>query len=966
MYKKFWKFRGKSIVLKEWFCEIFSKAYILNLDKKFDLPKVESLVKDVDSAMPKSEYGRIALVVLMLVNGKQYDAYKSTCDILRVNKRNRLVKMLRAICCIELGRFCEAEKAMEAFVDDPDINTAVSAKRIMLIAKSSQLDKTKCLEGIKMYDDLDSWCTGEKEDIGMFHAYMYLEMYEKAEYYLEMLANSPVHSSLHVKLLVNTGKRDEAVNVMVHKKNNRLCKIQLSAYYLSIKEYQSSLRSLLELTTADSNNHEVFLHLGDFYTFSGKSFESAKRCYIKAFELNPECSIAGKNLSRTYIDLKEWYPNSVFLQSLIDQSADFAHDLHWPWMHLGIHYAAMGHWDIAIRNYCTYLRLCPLDSDGWEAIAEAYYQRGSYTTAMRWYKKALHLNPLNTFCIVQIGSIQCLLGYYRDALATFATVEDKTYLPAIRGLGEVKICVANEMLSKNLFGLCRDNAQEAIDLVSPAILQHTKLTCLKKILCDAIKVISKLPPKFNWLKYSSGEEASLKLYKGNDILKLAISSIASIEQVPFEDDCYFNHELAAAHLSLYDHSGIIANLKSSFESIIKCLEINKTRWQHWNLFGVICMAKDIDKRHYAQHAFVKGLQLDPGNAMIWSNLGVLYLIAGMRDMADKAFTRAQETDPSYMQGWIGKALNAEPVGHNVAMDLFRHSGQLGFNESSFGYTHWLASTKNKPNGDGSSTSKMLAVAGSADLMEWYDESKAKTSSSSSSSSPSCSSSPSSSSSPPSSSSSSSRRIKKSKRSKKSRQNVQGLMSEKIECISDTLKVFREALNCVTTSGRNEVLYNLGKIHSNKGITWVNNADEAFLYPMAMNHYECGEYQKAYDIYRKIFLSTKDKTKKLNVLIAMAKVAFKSNDYEKAQEILVQCCQESDDTFTVNAVLALSASYLLQCDMDKAQTPTWEQTDNWDQITPCKQTRMHSDSSEDAIQAMLDINSQYSNTLHKES
>ena len=46
--------------------------------------------------------------------------------------------------------------------------------------------------------------------------------------------------------------------------------------------------------------------------------------------------------------------------------------------------------------------------------------------------------------------------------------------------------------------------------------------------------------------------------------------------------------------------------------------------------------------------------------------------------AHEAFKVAQSLDPAYVASWIGQALIAETVGHSDAMDLFRHTTELGF------------------------------------------------------------------------------------------------------------------------------------------------------------------------------------------------------------------------------------------------------------------------------------------------
>lgn len=46
-------------------------------------------------------------------------------------------------------------------------------------------------------------------------------------------------------------------------------------------------------------------------------------------------------------------------------------------------------------------------------------------------------------------------------------------------------------------------------------------------------------------------------------------------------------------------------------------------------------------------------------------------------MANLAFNSAQCTDTSYPQAWIGQATIAEKVANEEAMDLYRHSNELG-------------------------------------------------------------------------------------------------------------------------------------------------------------------------------------------------------------------------------------------------------------------------------------------------
>ena len=63
----------------------------------------------------------------------------------------------------------------------------------------------------------------------------------------------------------------------------------------------------------------------------------------------------------------------------------------------------------------------------------------------------------------------------------------------------------------------------------------------------------------------------------------------------------------------------------------------------------------------------------------WTNLASLYLKNNNIQLAHEAFKIAQSLEPSYIPCWIGQAVIAETVGHEDAMDLFRHTtGELCF------------------------------------------------------------------------------------------------------------------------------------------------------------------------------------------------------------------------------------------------------------------------------------------------
>lgn len=50
-------------------------------------------------------------------------------------------------------------------------------------------------------------------------------------------------------------------------------------------------------------------------------------------------------------------------------------------------------------------------------------------------------------------------------------------------------------------------------------------------------------------------------------------------------------------------------------------------------------------------------------------------------LAHEALMSAQSADPDHVEAWVGQAMVAESIASPEAMDLFRHSSQLGYNVS---------------------------------------------------------------------------------------------------------------------------------------------------------------------------------------------------------------------------------------------------------------------------------------------
>lgn len=102
-----------------------------------------------------------------------------------------------------------------------------------------------------------------------------------------------------------------------------------------------------------------------------------------------------------------------------------------------------------------------------------------------------------------------------------------------------------------------------------------------------------------------------------------------------------------------------------------------------------------------------------------------FYFIGDQYRANKSFSWAQKIDPGYINSWIGQAFIAETSEPKEALDLFRHSTQLGYHhEAAIGYTHWVIKTimdqkaKKEPLYS-YVIEKMHAVTKASDEIQWF-------------------------------------------------------------------------------------------------------------------------------------------------------------------------------------------------------------------------------------------------------
>jgi Tfp pilus assembly protein PilF len=179
-----------------------------------------------------------------------------------------------------------------------------------------------------------------------------------------------------------------------------------------------------ELAKATRTIGEAYMNQGDL--------TAALRELLKAQRLNPDDPIVHNDLGLCYL-LKKRLPEAVtHFKKAIDLNPGYAPARN----NLGTAYLEMEKWDAAIGVFkeITQDLLYATPHFPLSNLGLAYYQKGQYRTAMRYYKKALELQPDFANALRGVGRIylatnqgRLALKYLKRAVAS-APRSAETYL----------------------------------------------------------------------------------------------------------------------------------------------------------------------------------------------------------------------------------------------------------------------------------------------------------------------------------------------------------------------------------------------------------------------------------------------------------------------------------------------------------------------------------------------------------
>ncbi|XP_032848977.1 tetratricopeptide repeat protein 37 [Tyto alba] len=468
------------------------------------------------------------------------------------------------------------------------------------------------------------------------------------------------------------------------------------------KDKGKTVTQFLKAAKLDSYLGSVFYYLGNYYRDIARDKSRACGCYKKAFELDGTDEESGTAAVDLSVELGDMDTALSILNEVTEKASTGT--AKWAWLHRGLYYLRTGQPSQAVADLQAALRADPKDANCWESLGEAYLNRGSYSTALKSFRKASELNPELVYSIYKAAAVEQILGKYENAIATYQQILKKTedYVPALKGLGECNLMLARSALDNFLDRKAVDYIEQALEFFTRATKHRPDISCLWKLLgdtCTSVHVISPAKVNIQVLGSLLGKNTGKETLKKIELLKLGERCYGTaLKLMPLPSiwcDLGINIYRQAEHLTAVgtDMNEISELLAKSLQCLKKAVRLDSKNHLYWNALGVVASCSAIGNYALAQHSFIKSVQAEQINVVAWTNLGVLYLATENIEQAHEAFKIAQSLEPSYLLCWIGQALIAEKVGSYDTMDLFRHTTELSMHiEGAKGYAHWVCST----------------------------------------------------------------------------------------------------------------------------------------------------------------------------------------------------------------------------------------------------------------------------------
>ncbi|XP_063620724.1 superkiller complex protein 3 [Cydia splendana] len=876
------QFFSQNVVLREFLCKHICNRYVR--DKSFNNIPIESLVDKITDGIENSKYPGLLKCMICFDKSEYLEAYKQCIPLINYQQAEITEATFIIKCAMMLEKWPVVQKLATNFLlKAKEPNFVLDLKRYLFLSLAKQ---RKWKQAISTASEIPIGTSSISEQAIL--AECYIETNENAEQIMEQLQSSEYHLQLQALFLLKQQKYAETVTLLQNLNDNPLCMFYLGKALWKLKDYEKSQINLLKAARLNPHHPETFLYLGHFYHDFKNDLEKSKKCYEKAHSLDSTNPKITRKLSEVYTKLELREADFELLIAAEKNTQES-----WLNFRLGLHYMSKRLWENAVVQFRNVIKSDQSNITAFECLADAYFSRGSYTSALRAYNKVMTANPSrSSHCLTKIGNIHSLLTQYEDAIATYENVLkiDANSMLALKGIAETWMRIAKKKVMAKVYGSARDCAQQAINYLIKALQKQKQFICLWKLLADTLIFVTTLPNKYAYAYMTDllvQSDENIQTYQKLDIFPKVIACYSLVAKKNQQSASY---ELASSYFAFYQESRKLVNCHIAYKLTLQCIKEKPSHWRNWNLLGKICQF--IKKFDLAQHCFIKALLVTRkwSVAKIWCNLGTLYLKLNHHKLANYCFWRGQSTLPSYPLSWIGQALIAEVIREEEAMDLLRHASRLGYHpESALGYADWVCRTLKKSSNYKENSELKYVIDGlhaipyAIDLVEWYSTFEPNNACA-------C--------------------------------TILGILQERFGLIRVAFKSYEKALQYADDENRNITFLNMGRIlmrmeRYDEAVKVYKAITEASLDStcgLALALYKKGLYEESYAAYdAALHWLSNDDDDKADILVAMAGIVYMYKGADDAKTLLFHSIQISQKKPTPYSLFAICSLGLIHSD-----------------------------------------------------
>jgi tetratricopeptide (TPR) repeat protein len=344
-----------------------------------------------------------------------------------------------------------------------------------------------------------------------------------------------------------------------------------------------------------------FAYLGLFYDQCAKQNGVARTCYEKSIKLDSSNGEAGPALYALLLRTNE--RSAAFQLCVLITSTAAAKDCKWALIRLGHEHLRLHQYNEAVLCGQSVTRVDESNALGWELLGDAYAGRGAYVAALNAFEKAKSLNDDFVYCAFRIGTIEHVLGYHDKAIASFTPILEKhpRYVPALQGVGEVRLSMARRQLQESLTHAAAKNIVLGIEKVVLALQITNQFQCVWKLLGDLCNASHRVPPAImamqrlpedvhGFLKTENMfNETDSVLRLGGFAFTTAIKYLEPLARGPLLGDLSLNFYFRSERFRGIDSKTEIALLNEAITFAKRAVTLCSKNAVSWNVLGVIAL-----------------------------------------------------------------------------------------------------------------------------------------------------------------------------------------------------------------------------------------------------------------------------------------------------------------------------------------------------------------------------------------